>query len=40
MRAQNGDSAEFVWNKAAFDAVDPDNTDYLLGKDETKSSSQ
>lgn len=25
-------NAEYVWNKAQFDKVDPRHTDYLLGK--------
>lgn len=24
--------AQYVWNKADFDAVDPETTDYLMGK--------
>lgn len=24
--------AHYVWNKAGFDAVDPETTDYLMGK--------
>lgn len=24
--------ARYVWNKADFDAVDPETTDYLMGK--------
>ncbi len=29
---QEGSTAEYVWNKADFDAVDPKSVDFLLGK--------
>lgn len=29
-------NAEYVWNKAQFDKVDPRHTDYLLGKASTE----
>lgn len=30
-KAARGVSHEFVWNKEQFDAVNPDDTDYLFG---------
>ncbi|KAM7409573.1 hypothetical protein PAMA_001182 [Pampus argenteus] len=33
---KNKKNAKYVWNKAAFDAVDPENTDFLMGLFEPK----
>lgn len=32
MKTSKGDRHQYVWNKDQFDGVNPENIDYLLGK--------